>query len=155
MFGGGVTLNGNEIQPKMTAGDGIKIENNVVSGISLKLLWENVNPDERITTTTITLASDDYDFLIFAVRGHLSTVPQTYLVKKGMSFQSYFINNSGYYNTDGDSILSLSRTFTYVDDKTYSVSTTSVRNWLSQSTAINRSGFNDAQIPLYVLGVKL
>lgn len=57
------TLQNNK-QDKLTAGNGININNGVISGVSIKELWRNPNTSVNFVATTVTLNSDDYDFLL-------------------------------------------------------------------------------------------
>lgn len=127
------------------------------SGVSIKKLWENSNPSANISTGTINLSSSDYDFLIFEVASASYNLGkrQTLIAKKGESLQPTFMDNEGYYNTSGDSIFRTYRNITYNNDTTYNIGQTQARNWLSQNSAVNRTGFNDCVIPLFVFGVKL
>ena len=128
----------------------------VVNAIKqIKLLWENPNPTANYSSGTINLDSSDYDFLIFVTLGYKDNRRDPVFARKGESVRAFWINNDGYYNASGDSILRVYRDITYVNDTTYTVNGCEARNWMSQSSAANRTGFNDVLIPQYVLGVKL
>ena len=121
----------------------------------IKLLWENLNPTANYASGTISLNSSDYDFLIFVTLGYKDNRRDPVFARKGESVRAFWIDNTGYYNTSGDSILRVYRDISYVNDTTYTVNGCQARNWMSQSSAANRTGFNDVLIPQYVLGVKL
>lgn len=141
---------------ELFAGNGISIKDGVINANKqIKLLWENPNPTANYSTGTINLNSSDYDFLIFVTLGYKDNRRDPVFARKGESVRAFWIDNTGYYNTSGDSILRVYRDINYINDTTYTVNGCQARNWMSQSSAANRTGFNDVLIPQYVLGVKL
>ena len=151
-----VGINANNAQVGIGIGQGLSLIGNVLNASSIKLLWQNSNPNNNISTGTINLTSSDYDYLIFVTDKYRGTgYIDTTMVNKGRSLKPQYMTNTGYYNNQGDSIFQVYRNITYVNDTTYTIDGCQARNWLSSSQAYNRTGFNDAIIPLFVLGVKL
>lgn len=79
-------------------------------------LWENPNPTSAFAAQTITLASDDYDFLLVqGIAASDNNIGISIIVAKGGDF----IFSASSPITNG--ILLTSRAFTYISDTSYSV----------------------------------
>lgn len=107
-------------------------------------LWENPNPTSAFAAQTITLASDDYDFLMFEYK--ISTTDQrcmATIVKKGESVRMNTVAPSSDYP-----VVLLSRDVNYVSSVSYSVSTAS-------ATIGNAYQTNDIfLLPIVIYGFK-
>ena len=77
-------------------GNGISIENGVISASNIKVLWENPNPSSAFSPQTVTLNSNDYDFLMISMSmrtvGSTGNFWQTWIMRKnedGCMFSDY------------------------------------------------------------------
>ena len=65
-------------QDKLTAGDGISIENGVISatygGMSVVSLWQNTSPNATFNAQTISAAWDNYSIILIAYKPYLGYV---------------------------------------------------------------------------------
>lgn len=146
---GNVTLNGSEIQPKLTAGDGISIDDGVISASNIKvLLWTNPNPTVPFAAQTITLSSSDYDYLMFILKDH-KTVNRCYsvIVKKGQGANFLTFTNFTYNPYNYNQI----RTADYVSDTSYSISEN--KRCSTDNSDIGTS--NDRNYPIEIIGIKV
>lgn len=83
----------------------------------LTLLWENPNPGASFAAQDITLASDDYDFLLLICRFSLTYDRElSFIVEKG---KNEFINTG---STGSGGAIGIWRDFNRVNDTKYSVS---------------------------------
>ncbi len=81
----------------------------------LKLLWENPSPTSSFAAQTITLASDDYDYLKFFFGGATNNVVFSQDTLKGCNTELF---NSWYWS--GGTSIAI-RKCTYVSDTEYSI----------------------------------
>lgn len=108
-----------------------------------KILWTNPNPTSSFASQTITLNSSDYDYIILIYnRG-------SNIIEKGKSITLNY-EALGWTSSQNDTIRLISRSFTYIDDVTYSVSQADGKYWnngikLSQSE-------NNELIPYKIIG---
>lgn len=109
----------------------------LVSG--MKLLWENPNPTSAFASQTITLASDNYDFLLW-VTSEGSTI-----CKKGQTMR---ISEAA--TSDSNYTINRMRTATYASDTTYNV-----QDCRQQNANGTRSSVNTLFIPIAIYGIKL
>lgn len=137
--------------------DTVEIKDGVISANKqIKLLWENLDPTQSISSGTISLNSSDYDFLIFLCYNATWDLSETIIgvATKGKEAKIHRVDTNGYYNTNGDSVYQTDRYLKYVNDTTYTIEKCNSRVWLSQSSSVNGTA-NDRNIPYKVLGVKL
>jgi hypothetical protein len=125
--------------PVKKAGIGVK-------GTSIKELW--TNSSSSLGATTANLSSDEYDYLI------IIHTEGSVMIKKG---QSTTLNRTsiGYWNTANDTILQRTRSFTYVDDKTYNIGQGESRFWNGGIKGTNPYVRDGELVPYKILGVKL
>lgn len=107
----------------------------------MKKLWENPSPSASFVAQTITLNSDDYDFLLIpATNTSTGAVWDSPLIPKGKSFTAKFVSASG------SSAVNVWRDFTYVSDTSYNV---------GSGARSNASGaYDTALVPLAIYGIK-
>lgn len=112
-----------------------------------KVLWENANPTANFNAQKITLASDDYDFLLIQVLKQLNDITyHNFILVKGQSGESAYTNgspNSEYRYMTQD------RLFTYVNDTSYSVGN---NNYSRPSAYVTDR--QDLNIPIRIIGFK-
>ncbi|MBQ9990196.1 MAG: hypothetical protein IJP31_04550 [Lachnospiraceae bacterium] len=115
----------------------------------MKLLWNNPNPTATFATQTITLSSDDYDYLKIFYRYNTAYNRDLSIdVLKGDSGEL----NSCYVTATGFGLIT--RHLTYVSDTEYTVSnhmSATATTAPSVSTAMNGVG---GCIPLAIYGCK-
>lgn len=112
----------------------------------IKTLWTNSDPTAEFAAQTITLASDDYDFLLVTAIGandnndNISTI-----VRKGRDFTLFLSSalNNG--------ILNVSRKFTYLSDTSYSVDVGYRRTSVDSEATTTQ---NIRCIPVTIYGIK-
>ena len=120
---------------------GIKVE-------LFKLLWSNPNPTSAFAAQNITLASDEYDFLLFMYKyGASDTDPyiNSEIVKKG----SGIIFSKAVTASSESYTIVRQRTAKYVDNKTYNI----LACYTQYSNAA-RTTTNGYLIPIAVYGFK-
>jgi hypothetical protein len=121
-----------------------------LSNIKLNILWSNPNPTNNFSAQSITLSSNDYDYLIFVCRFQSGNdlVSQFTLKNYGAIFGIGWDYNGGsgitYYSAG------YRRTFAYSSDTSYSASDCYVRYSNSSSNTI----VNNYIVPLFVYGGK-
>lgn len=118
---------------------GIKVE-------LFKLLWSNPNPTSAFAAQNITLASDEYDYLLWIVKTWSSNDTQiSSIIMKGYN---------GCISTslaDSNKIIMVRRRdITYVDNRTYYVKA----GWTSNTVDNEFITDNNACVPLFVYGIK-
>lgn len=112
----------------------------------LKTLWENPNPTAEFAAQNITLASDDYDFLIVLYNPMIGInvyLRATAIISKGAhTILSYTFAND-------DSVGCANRWFVYVNDTTYSADV-----GYGENSGSTRSQTNGACVPVAIYGIK-
>jgi hypothetical protein len=102
-----------QVNPLVFGGEGESVHANM-----FVKLWENTNPTAAFTAQNITLASDDYDFLLW-IYGTASTNPKgSVIAPKGTG--SVLLSSGLTNSTHG--VTNVQRTAVYVSDTEYSVS---------------------------------
>lgn len=102
-----------QVNPLVFGGEGESVHANM-----LVKLWENPNPTAAFTAQNITLASDNYDFLLW-IYGTTSTNPKgSVIAPKGTG--SVLLSSGLTNSTHG--VTNVQRTAVYVSDTEYSVS---------------------------------
>lgn len=118
---------------------GIKVE-------LFKLLWSNPNPTSAFAAQNITLASDEYDFLLWIMKSwSTGSVQSSTIITKG---------SNGYLNVSiADSskiIIVRRRAVTYVDNRTYSIEA----GYGANTTDNTYTTDNNICVPIAVYGIK-
>ena len=131
----------------ITVGDGIKIENGTIKGISIKELWKNNSITSSFPQTTITLNSADYDFLltIFAANTSDNKYENSSITKKGnnISINAVIASSASPY------IYVVTRSAVRNSDTSYTF------NVCSQATPSGTTTANQRLIPKYIYGIKV
>lgn len=122
---------------------------NEINNTRLIKLWENPSPNSNFTSQTISLQSDDYDFLVIFFGDGYDYGSGFGSILKGQSYNhgwvwDYDSGNNVYYNAG------YRRSFNYVNDTTYNVSDCYVRYGGSSSNPTA----NNYCIPLKIYGGK-
>lgn len=130
-----------------------KLQDNIskkFDDLKLKKLWENENPTLTFSPQTITLANDDYDFLVF-LYSEYKTTSHNLMSQMTLKGRGVNLNNGGDFGVGGTYyVANYVRRVIYVDDTTYNVETCFVK-YNGSNTADNQ---NDYNIPLAVYGGK-
>lgn len=140
---------------ELTAGNGITINNGTINASSMRTLWTNPNPTNAFPAQTITLSSDDYDYLIIrcTVRrpynNEENPMWQTYMIKKGdVSFRMFVIITASVSEYRGE----------MMDRIANNITPTSIHfenaGYMQNSTA-NSVNIDYVMIPQQVIGVKV
>lgn len=142
-----VGIDDNNSQVGISVGNGLSLDDGLLSGISIKELWKNPNTSVNFVATTVTLNSDDYDFLLTIWGSNRNDIlyENSCIVKKGnnISMNSvicsssspyiYVVNRSAVRNSDTS----------YTFDECY------------QSTPSGTNTANQRLIPKYIYGIKV
>lgn len=145
-----VGINANNSQVSISAGNGINIDNGVISASNMKVLWENQNKNgSDFNAMTITLNSSDYDFLMIVYSLYLSNEPNrsSVIVPKGSTGRLTWVgvsSNSSYsYEICKREFTTTTDTQIQFFDNFYS---------LKGATA---STYNNRNVPLVIYGIKV
>jgi len=131
-----------QVNPLVFGGEGESVHANM-----LTKLWENPNPTASFAAQSITLASDDYDFLLILASNDVTWSDKTitsYIVQKGQhaNIDLAVQTGSSFVNT-------FVRKLLYVSDTSYSVQD----NYVQPSNS-TRTAYNNGLVPIAVYGFK-
>lgn len=119
----------------------------VISSINsktLKELWKNTSPSSAFAAQTITLSSNDYDYLILISKNAASSNGAlSFMALKGMGFYSQWVNRDGNYP------LVAYKFIQYTDDTHYAAPDTTVSAHTS-----GLSTNNNYLVPIAIYGGK-
>ena len=138
------TLNSSSSTDALSANQG-----KILNEKGLKKLWENPSPNNTFSSQSITLSSDDYDYLIwdFDYKKGLNKSISAFSIKG----QGVFANAAGYWEPGGATYAAtIRREVTYVNDKSFNVESGCAR--YGNNTSNNSA--NDWLIPVAVYGGK-
>lgn len=151
LFGNNSKISASEIAIK-DSNDKAETLDNIIKKLRLKKLWENENQTSTFSSQTITLSSDDYDYLIWIYKLHKSSSnnnQKSQFTLKGagsiMDIAFDYSPGSGTYY-----IGEYYRTAKYINDKSFQISDDYVR-YNSGTTIVTNNDFN---IPVAVFGGK-
>lgn len=140
---------------KLFAGNGISLNNGIINASSMTTLWTNPNPTNAFPAQTITLNSDDYDYLIIRCSGRrpynseTNPIWQTYMIKKGdVGFNMFVVTTSSTSEYRGE----------IMDRVANNITPTSIHfenaGYMQNSTT-NAVSIDYVMIPQQVIGVKV
>lgn len=98
---GDVTLNGSELQPKMTAGDGISIKDNVVSSLLKGAMCRKLPADKAVSESTSRI---DYDTEICSIGTGLTYKNGHFIVGEGITAIKFNFSHAFYNMTKAEYI---------------------------------------------------
>ena len=128
-----------------------KVVTKALSKIKRTLLWSNPNPSSDFNAQTITLSSDDYDFLMIVILGSSSSnkYPITFLDKGKNGYIEYSTTSE---NSDAPAytIMTQMRIVTFVDNKTLTIS----KNHYGR-ISVYEGTRQDLNKPYQIYGIKL
>lgn len=128
----------------------IRAVNEGLGNIKGKILWTNPNPTNEFASQTITLSSDDYDYLwwIFYNSTEAVKVISAYSIKGlGVNINEIINLNIGVSQSTGFR----ERQISYINDKQYSITNCLERGGSDSSTPIEKQ---NRLILAYVIGYK-
>ena len=130
--------------PKALITDVPSVDGGIQADLMTKL-WENPSPTSSFASQTVTLASDDYDFLLFIHRANNgSTAPcNSLIVPKGQS------GNFAVAGTSSNGVIGNDRRITYTDDTHIAYGD---NNYCYGTNATSVS--NTRNIPYLIYGIK-
>ncbi len=111
-----------------------------------KVLWTNSNPTAEFSSQNITLDDDNYDYLIVIHSEGSETI------KKGMSL-TILRTGIGYWSVANDTMITRTRSLTYINDKTYSVGNGENRHWNNGIKGSDPYIRNGNLIPYQIIGL--
>lgn len=142
-----VGINDNNSQVNISVGDGLKLINGAICGISIKELWKNPDTSAYFVATTVTLNSDDYDYLLIIWGSNRDEIlyENSCIVKKGnnISMNGVIASSSSPY------IYALNRSAVRNSDTSYTF------DECYQSTPSGTNTSNKRLIPKYIYGIKV
>lgn len=119
--------------------------NGKVSTEFLKTLWVNPSPNSAFAAQNITLASDDYDYLLVSSKCHFgASIIVSFIAPKGHDILTYYVSTSS-----GTALNDFERLLTHTSDTNFSVAECAY-----QPSGSARSTNNDYMIPLAIYGFK-
>ena len=125
-----------------------------INGMKAKLLWTNPNPTSNFPssgeTGTISLSTDDYDFIIWVCSDYNSfTSPAgNFIYFKGQNYMNF----SNAIGSSGTQIFNIFRFLQRVDDKTFHISRCFKYKQAGNNTSLTYE--DKTLLPMYAIGFK-